>query len=49
MVSTTAANKVDRTEKLGITLPIALLQKLERENAAIYPEANSFEELLKVI
>ena len=32
MVSTT---KLDRTEKLGITLPLALLQKIESERGDI--------------
>jgi hypothetical protein len=43
MVSTT---DVDRTEKLGITLPISLLKQIE--NKRIFPEAHSFEELLKI-
>ena len=29
MVSTTIINNEDRTEKLGITLPISLLQKID--------------------
>ena len=33
MVSTTAAR--DRTEKLGITLPISLLQKIENKRGDI--------------
>lgn len=36
MVSTTAAaNKGDRTEKLGITLPISLLQKIDNKRGDI--------------
>ena len=35
MVSTTAANKGDRTEKLGITLPVSLLQKNENKRGDI--------------
>jgi hypothetical protein len=45
MVSTTA---VDQTEKLGITLPISLLQKLIR-SVETFQEAHSSEELLRVI
>jgi metal-responsive CopG/Arc/MetJ family transcriptional regulator len=35
MVSTTATNKGDRTEKLGITLPVSLLQKIENKRGDI--------------
>jgi metal-responsive CopG/Arc/MetJ family transcriptional regulator len=35
MVSTTASNKGDRTEKLGITLPISLLQKIDNKRGDI--------------
>ena len=35
MVSTTAVSKGDRTEKLGITLPISLLQKIENKRGDI--------------
>jgi metal-responsive CopG/Arc/MetJ family transcriptional regulator len=35
MVSTTAANKRDLTEKLGITLPISLLQKIDNKRGDI--------------
>jgi hypothetical protein len=45
MVSTTNA---DRTEKLEITLPISLLKKIDK-SVAIFPEARTLEELLRVI
>jgi hypothetical protein len=35
MVSTTAANKRDRTEKLGITLPMSLLKQIENKRGDI--------------
>jgi metal-responsive CopG/Arc/MetJ family transcriptional regulator len=35
MVSTTIVNNVDRTEKLGITLPISLLQKIDNNRGNI--------------
>jgi metal-responsive CopG/Arc/MetJ family transcriptional regulator len=35
MVSTTAAITRDRTEKLGITLPISLLQKIDSKRGDI--------------
>jgi hypothetical protein len=35
MVSTTAAKKGDRTEKLGTTLPISLLQKIDHKRGDI--------------
>jgi hypothetical protein len=35
MVSSTTANKGDRTEKLGITLPISLLQKIDNKRGDI--------------
>jgi len=35
MVSSTTANKGDRTEKLGITLPISLLKKIENKREDI--------------
>jgi metal-responsive CopG/Arc/MetJ family transcriptional regulator len=35
MVSTTTASKGDRTEKLGITLPISLLQKIDNKRGDI--------------
>jgi metal-responsive CopG/Arc/MetJ family transcriptional regulator len=35
MVSTTAANKGDRTEKLGITLPVSLLQKIDKNRGDV--------------
>jgi hypothetical protein len=45
MVSTT---DTDRTEKLGITLPISLLQKI-KISVAMFLEAHSLEGLLKII
>jgi metal-responsive CopG/Arc/MetJ family transcriptional regulator len=33
--STTAANNVDRTEELGITLPISLLKKIDSNRGDI--------------
>ena len=45
MVSTTAAR--DRTEKLGITFHVPLLEKIR--GVEIFPEAHSFEERLRVI
>jgi metal-responsive CopG/Arc/MetJ family transcriptional regulator len=35
MVSSTTVNKGDRTEKLGITLPISLLQKIENRRGDV--------------
>jgi metal-responsive CopG/Arc/MetJ family transcriptional regulator len=35
MVSTTIVNNVDRTEKLGITLPISSLQKIDNNRGNI--------------
>ena len=35
MISTTTANKGDRTEKLGITLPTSLLKQIENKRGAI--------------
>ncbi|MFL6472713.1 MAG: hypothetical protein ACJ71H_17905 [Nitrososphaeraceae archaeon] len=35
MVSSTSANKGDRTEKLGITLPISLLRYIENKRGDI--------------
>ena len=35
MVSTTAANKGDRTEKLGITLPISLLKQIDNKRGDV--------------
>ncbi|MFL6400660.1 MAG: hypothetical protein ACJ72J_13915 [Nitrososphaeraceae archaeon] len=45
MVSSTT--KGDRTEKLGITLPISLLKQIENKRGDI-PAAHSLEELLKI-
>ena len=47
MVSSTTANKGDRTEKLGITLPISLLKQIENKRGDI-PRSTSLEELLKI-
>jgi hypothetical protein len=44
MVSST---KIDRTEKLGITLPISLLRQIENKRGDI-PPAHSLEERLKI-
>ena len=44
MVSTTVANKGDRTEKLGITLPISLLQKIDNKRVI-----NGLSELKNVV
>jgi metal-responsive CopG/Arc/MetJ family transcriptional regulator len=35
MVSSTTANKGDRTEKLGITLPVSLLKQIENKRGDI--------------
>jgi metal-responsive CopG/Arc/MetJ family transcriptional regulator len=35
MVSTTTTNKGDRTEKLGITLPVSLLKQIENKRGDI--------------
>jgi metal-responsive CopG/Arc/MetJ family transcriptional regulator len=35
MVSSTTVNKGDRTEKLGITLPVSLLKQIENKRGDI--------------
>jgi hypothetical protein len=50
MVSRTKiADNPDRTEKLVVTLPISLLQKIMMLSVEIFLEVLSFEQLLKAI